>query len=109
MPFDNDCSHIWLRDSSTCRYANNHSFESSEHDYINYRQTKVRAFNSASYKKEKWLYETPEMINKCNTKEELSFFNHESTVIRPVNILLDIKQMILIGGIARIDVKHVSS
>ncbi|CAM4912038.1 unnamed protein product [Rotaria socialis] len=22
MPFDNDCSHIWLRDSSTCRYAN---------------------------------------------------------------------------------------
>ncbi|CAF4568891.1 unnamed protein product [Rotaria socialis] len=86
-----------------------HSFESSEHDYINYRQTKVRAFNSASYKKEKWLYETPEMINKCNTKEELSFFNHESTVIRPVNILLDIKQMILIGGIARIDVKHVSS
>ncbi|CAM4848041.1 unnamed protein product, partial [Rotaria magnacalcarata] len=22
MPFDNDCGHIWLHDSSTCRYAN---------------------------------------------------------------------------------------
>ena len=48
------------------------------------------------------------MINKCSDRKELSFFNHESTVIRPVNILLDVGQTILIGGIARIDVKHVS-
>ena len=47
------------------------------------------------------------MINKCGNREELSFFDHQSTVIRPVNILLDIGQTILIGGIARIDVKHV--
>jgi hypothetical protein len=47
------------------------------------------------------------MINKCSSKEELSFFNHESTVIRPVNILLDVGQTILIGEVARIDVKHV--
>jgi hypothetical protein len=48
------------------------------------------------------------MINKCSNREELSFFDHRSNVIRPVNILLDIGQTILIGGIARIDVKHVS-
>ncbi len=48
------------------------------------------------------------MINKCSNREELSFFDHHSNVIRPVNILLDIGQTILIGGIARIDVKHVS-
>jgi hypothetical protein len=49
------------------------------------------------------------MINKCSNREELSYFDHHSTIIRPVNILLDIGQTILIGGIARIDVKHVSS
>ena len=109
------------------------SFESSEHNYINYRQKKMRAFNPDSYKNEKWLYDTPgvilpeqvkikilflfyfnlcfllKMINKCSNREELSYFDHHSNVIRPVNILLDIGQTILIGGIARIDVKHVSS
>jgi hypothetical protein len=48
------------------------------------------------------------MINKCNSQRELSFFDHQSNVIRPVNILLNIGQTILIGGIVRIDVKHVS-
>ena len=47
------------------------------------------------------------MINKSNSHTELTFFDHQSTVIRPVNILLTIGQTILIGGIARIDVKHV--
>jgi hypothetical protein len=48
------------------------------------------------------------MINKCSNRKELSYFDHDSTVIRPVNILLDVRQTILIGGIARINVKHVS-
>jgi hypothetical protein len=48
------------------------------------------------------------MVNKCSNREELSFFDHHSTVIRPVNLLLDVGQTILIGGVARIDVKHVS-
>jgi hypothetical protein len=48
------------------------------------------------------------MLNKCSNREELSFFDHQSTIIRPVNILLDVGQTILIGGIVRIDVKHVS-
>jgi len=47
------------------------------------------------------------MINKCSSKKELSFFNHESTVIRPVNILLDVGQTILIDGVVRTDVRHV--
>jgi hypothetical protein len=38
------------------------SFESSEHHYINYRQKKMRSFNPDSYKKEKWLYDTPGVI-----------------------------------------------
>lgn len=45
--------------------------------------------------------------NKCSSREELAFFDHQSIVIRPVNILLNVGQTILIGGIARIDVKHV--
>jgi hypothetical protein len=49
------------------------------------------------------------MFNECSNRQELSFFDHHSTVIRPVNILLNIGQTILIGGVARIDVKHVSS
>ncbi|CAF1653023.1 unnamed protein product [Adineta steineri] len=75
----------------------------------------MRAFNPDSYKNEKWLYDTPgvilpeQMLNKCSTKKELTFFDHQSTMIRPVNILLDVGQTILIGGIARIDVKHVSN
>ena len=48
------------------------------------------------------------MINKCSNQKELSFFDHQSTVIRPVSILLDVGQTILIGGIARIDVKQVN-
>jgi hypothetical protein len=48
------------------------------------------------------------MVNKCSNREELSFFDHQSTVIRPVNILLKVGQTILIGGIVRIDVKHIS-
>ncbi len=49
------------------------------------------------------------MINRCSNREDLSYFDHESTVIRPVNILvLDIGLTILIGGIPRIDIKHVS-
>jgi hypothetical protein len=48
-------------------------------------------------------------MNKCSNREELSYFDHHSTIIRPVNILLDIGQTILIGGIGRIDVKDVSS
>ncbi|CAF0899800.1 unnamed protein product [Rotaria sordida] len=47
-----------------------------------------------------------ERLMQINQKE-LSCFDHQSTVIRPVNTLLDIGQTILIGGIARIDVKHV--
>jgi hypothetical protein len=47
------------------------------------------------------------MINKFSSQKELSFsFDHQSTVTRPANILLDIGQTILIVGIARIDVKH---
>ena len=105
------------------------SFESSELNYINYRQKKMRAFDPHSYKKEKWLYDTPgvilpeqvreiisfksmffdfQMVNKCSNQKELAFFDHHSTVIRPVNILLNVGQTILIGGLARIDVKHVS-
>jgi hypothetical protein len=38
------------------------SFESSKHNYINYRQKKMRAFNPDSYKNEKWLYDTPGVI-----------------------------------------------
>ncbi|CAF0924176.1 unnamed protein product [Rotaria sordida] len=91
------------------------SFESSEHNYINYRQKKMRAFNPGSYKNEKWLFDTPgvilpeQMINKCSNQTELSFFDHQSTAIRPVNILLDVGQTILIGGVARIDVKHITN
>ncbi|CAF1108126.1 unnamed protein product [Adineta ricciae] len=90
------------------------SFLSREHNYINYRQKKMRAFTPESYKNEKWLYDTPGVIlseqisNKCSSREELAFFDHQSTVIRPVNILLNVGQTILIGGIARIDVKHIS-
>ncbi|CAF1012282.1 unnamed protein product [Rotaria sordida] len=91
------------------------SFESSEHNYINYRQKKMRAFNPGSYRNEKWLFDTPgvilpeQMINKCSNQTELSFFDHQSTAIRPVNILLDVGQTILIGGVARIDVKHITN
>jgi hypothetical protein len=42
------------------------------------------------------------MVNKCTNSEELSYFNHHSTVIRPVNILLDVGQTILIGGICHL-------
>ena len=38
------------------------AFESSEHNYVNYRQKKMRAFDPASYKNEKWLYDTPGVI-----------------------------------------------
>ncbi len=48
------------------------------------------------------------MLNKSSSRTELAFFDHQSTVIRPVNILLNSGQTILIGGIVRIDVKHVS-
>ncbi len=47
------------------------SFESSEHNYINYRQKKMRAFNPDSYKKEKWLYDTPGVILPEQVKIEL--------------------------------------
>ena len=47
------------------------------------------------------------MINRTTNPTELSFFDHRSTIIRPINILLSIGQTILIGGIARIDVKEV--
>ncbi|CAF2686528.1 unnamed protein product [Rotaria sp. Silwood2] len=50
------------------------------------------------------------IINKCSYREELSYFDHyQSIFIRSMNILLDIRQIILIGGIAKIDVKHVNS
>ena len=49
------------------------------------------------------------MVNKCSNREELSYFDHQSIIIRPVNILLDVGQSIFIGGVARNDVKHVSS
>ncbi|UJR29207.1 hypothetical protein I4U23_010421 [Adineta vaga] len=100
--------------SGTDSFNEDRSFESSEHNYINYRQKKMRAFNPDSYKKEKWLYDTPgvilseQVLNKCSTQEELAFFDHQSTIIRPVNILLNVGQTILIGGIVRIDVKHMS-
>jgi len=48
------------------------------------------------------------MINKCSNRKELSYFDHQSTVIRPINILLNIGQTILICDIIKIDVKHVS-
>jgi len=38
------------------------AFDSNEHHYINYRQKKMRAFNPESYKREKWLYDTPGVI-----------------------------------------------
>jgi hypothetical protein len=43
-------------------FAEDHSFESKEHSYVNYRQKKMRAFNPHSYQKEKWLYDTPGVI-----------------------------------------------
>ena len=43
-------------------FSEDRSFESSEHNYINYRQKKMRAFNPDSYKREKWLYDTPGVI-----------------------------------------------
>ncbi len=43
-------------------FQEDRSFESSEHNYINYRQKKMRAFNPDSYKREKWLYDTPGVI-----------------------------------------------
>jgi hypothetical protein len=43
-------------------FAEDHSFESREHSYVNYRQKKMRAFNPDSYQKEKWLYDTPGVI-----------------------------------------------
>ncbi|CAF1380626.1 unnamed protein product [Rotaria sordida] len=49
------------------------------------------------------------MINKCSSRKELSYFDHQSTVIRLVNILLDIGKTILIDEIVRIDVKHISN
>jgi hypothetical protein len=49
------------------------SFESNEHNYINYRQKKMRAFNSDSYKKEKWLYDTPGVILSEQVKEKCLF------------------------------------
>ncbi|CAF1171844.1 unnamed protein product [Rotaria sp. Silwood1] len=49
------------------------------------------------------------MINKCNKQRELSYFGHQLAVIQLVNILLDIGQTILIGGIVRFDVKHISN
>ncbi|CAF1488270.1 unnamed protein product [Rotaria sordida] len=49
------------------------------------------------------------MINKCTSRKELSFFDHQSTVIRPINVLLDIRQTTLIGSVAKkSDVKHVA-
>ncbi|CAM4767546.1 unnamed protein product [Rotaria magnacalcarata] len=95
-------------------FSEDRSFDSSEQNYINYRQKKMRAFNPDSYKNEKWLYDTPgvilseQMINKCSNRTELAFFDHQPTVIRPVNILLNVGQTILIGGIVRIDVKHIT-
>ncbi|CAF1433989.1 unnamed protein product [Rotaria sordida] len=50
-----------------------------------------------------------QMINKCSSRKELSYFDHQSTVIRLVNILLDIGKTILIDEIVRIDVKHISN
>ncbi|CAF4194006.1 unnamed protein product [Rotaria sordida] len=41
------------------------------------------------------------MINKCTSRKELSFFDHQSTVIRPINVLLDIRQTTLIGSVAK--------
>ncbi len=38
------------------------SFQSTERNYINYRQKKMPAFNPNWYKKEKWLYDTPGVI-----------------------------------------------
>lgn len=49
------------------------------------------------------------MINKCSNEKELAFFDHQSAVIRPIHISLEVGQTILIGGIVRIDVKEVGS
>ncbi|CAF4410731.1 unnamed protein product [Rotaria sp. Silwood2] len=84
----NSVSYIYS--SGENAFNENHSFELSEHNYVNYQQQKMRAFNLDS------------------RKEELSNFNDESIVIRPVNILLDVGQMILIDQVASIDVKHMS-
>lgn len=43
-------------------FGEDRSFDSSESNYINYRQKKMRAFNPESYKREKWLYDTPGVI-----------------------------------------------
>lgn len=47
------------------------------------------------------------MINKCSNEKELAYFDHQSTVIRPIQIQLEVGQTILIGGIVRIDIKEV--
>ena len=43
-------------------FSEDRSFDSSESNYINYRQKKMRAFSPESYKKEKWVYDTPGVI-----------------------------------------------
>ena len=43
-------------------FSEDPSFETSEENYISYRRKKMRAFNPLSYRKEKWLYDTPGVI-----------------------------------------------
>jgi hypothetical protein len=52
------------------------SFESREHNYINYRQKKMRSFNPESYKKEKWLYDTPGVILPEQVRTNISILFH---------------------------------
>ena len=52
-------------------FTEDRSFESREHNYINYRQKKMRAFNPDSYKKEKWLYDTPGVILSEQVKRKI--------------------------------------
>ena len=113
-------------------FQEDRSFRSREENYIHYRQKKMRAFQAQSYEREKWLYDTPgvtlaeqvdwllstrsdtrpvssssQMINRCSSEEELSFFDHQTTVIEPMNISLTSGETIFVGGIVRIDVKQV--
>jgi ribosome biogenesis GTPase A len=63
-------------------FTEDQSFESNENNYINYRQKKMRAFNPDSYKKEKWLYDTPGVILPEQVKTKILFlYNFNSFLL----------------------------
>lgn len=129
----------YIYSSSGDSFREDQSFVNRDEHYVDYRQKKIRSFNPSTYQKEKWLYDTPgvilpeqvriylvesicrsnvslsvvshslQIVNKASNRTELSYFDHQSTIIKPINIILDAGQTILVGGVARIDIKQVLS